>query len=131
MHTVPIAYLGGVAVFLGWLGGLAASQFLGLHRSEVGWPTDYPVIKFSIVIGGLVIVVLGLWDDTVGVRPRVKIAGQVAAALFLLWDGVGIEAAKPILDLIARKLSQLPGMLQLMYDGTLPGPGQSLVPDWL
>ena len=49
MHTVPVAYLGGVAVFLGWLAGLAISQFLTLHRIEVGWPTDYPVVKFSIV----------------------------------------------------------------------------------
>src|SRR5215218_8113147 len=58
MHTVPIAYLGGVAVFMGWLAGLAMSQLLGLHRLEVGWPTTYPVVKFSIVIGGLIIVVL-------------------------------------------------------------------------
>src|SRR5215213_4756866 len=131
IHTVPIAYLGGVAVFVGWLAGLAASQFLALHRSEVGWPTTFPIVKFSIVIGGLVIVVLGLWDDTIGVKPRVKIFGQVAAAVFLLWDGVGLEAAKPVLNMLARKLAQLPGMIQLLYGGTFPGPGQSLVPDWL
>src|SRR5215213_5291612 len=73
MHSVPIAYLGGIAVFVGWLAGLAISQFLTLHRSEMGWPTTYPIVKFSIVIGGLVIVVLGLWDDTVGVKPKMKI----------------------------------------------------------
>ena len=72
MHSRPIAYLGGIAVFMGWLAGLAVSQFLSLHRSEIGWPTNYPIIKFSIVLGGLVIVVLGLWDDTVGVKPWVK-----------------------------------------------------------
>jgi UDP-N-acetylmuramyl pentapeptide phosphotransferase/UDP-N-acetylglucosamine-1-phosphate transferase len=52
MHTVPIAYLGGIAVFVGWLAGLAASQFLSLHRLEVGWPTTVPIVKFSIVIAG-------------------------------------------------------------------------------
>jgi UDP-GlcNAc:undecaprenyl-phosphate/decaprenyl-phosphate GlcNAc-1-phosphate transferase len=128
MHTVPIAYLGGVAVFLGWLSGLAISQFLVLHRTEVGWPIPYPVVKFSIVIGGLVIVVLGLWDDTVGVKPRIKIFGQVAAALFLLWDGVGLEAAKPALQTIMLKVVQVPGVLQLFYDGVQP---TSFAPDWL
>ncbi len=28
MHKEPVAYLGGVAVFLGWMGGLAMSQFV-------------------------------------------------------------------------------------------------------
>jgi UDP-GlcNAc:undecaprenyl-phosphate GlcNAc-1-phosphate transferase len=132
MHTAPVAYLGGVAVFVGWLAGLAASQFLTLHRTDtVGWPTTFPIVKFSIVIGGLVIVVLGLWDDTIGVKPWVKIFGQVAAAVFLLADGVGLEAAKPILNVIAGRLVLLPGMVNLLYDGVLPSYGESLVPDWL
>src|SRR5689334_8573989 len=84
MHSQPVAYLGGIAVFMGWLAGLTASQFLSLHRSEVGWPTGYPIVKFSIVLGGLLIVILGLWDDTVTIKPRVKIFGQIAAAGFLL-----------------------------------------------
>ncbi len=128
IHTVPIAYLGGVAVFVGWLAGLAMSQFLVLHRTEDGWPTDYPVIKFSIVIGGLIIVVLGLWDDTQGVKPRVKIAGQVAAALFLLWDGVGLEAAKPLVNFFMNRVVLIPGVLDVLYGGVRP---DNLVPDWL
>lgn len=128
IHTVPIAYLGGVAVFVGWLAGLAMSQFLVLHRYEDGWPTTYPIVKFSIVIGGMIIVVLGLWDDTQGVKPRVKIAGQIAAALFLLWDGVGLEAAKPILQFAMAKFIQVPGVLNHVYHGVVPKP---LVPDWL
>jgi UDP-GlcNAc:undecaprenyl-phosphate GlcNAc-1-phosphate transferase len=128
MHLVPIAYLGGIAVFMGWLAGLAVSQFLSLHRTELGWPTDYPVVKFSIVIGGLVIVVLGLWDDTTGVSPKVKILGQVGAALFLLWDGVGLEAAKPALQAIMAKFVQIPGVAGIFYGGKLP---VQLTPDWL
>src|SRR5947199_7468479 len=34
MHSVPVAYLGGVAVFLGWIAGLALSQFKHLHSLE-------------------------------------------------------------------------------------------------
>jgi UDP-N-acetylmuramyl pentapeptide phosphotransferase/UDP-N-acetylglucosamine-1-phosphate transferase len=44
MHSTPVAYLGGVAVFLGWIAGLALSQFLHLHRSE---PACYRTFTFD------------------------------------------------------------------------------------
>src|SRR5690242_9986501 len=37
MHARPVAYLGGIAVFLGWLSGLVVSEYLSLHRIEPGW----------------------------------------------------------------------------------------------
>src|SRR3954470_751214 len=37
MHSRPVAYLGGVAVFMGWVGGLAISQFLQLHYWSDTW----------------------------------------------------------------------------------------------
>src|SRR5437763_8195332 len=43
LHRDPVAYLGGVAVFLGWLSGLAVSTFLELHRRDPGWNTHHPV----------------------------------------------------------------------------------------
>src|SRR5688572_10368499 len=108
IHAAPVAYLGGVAVFLGWLAGLTASQFLQLHRIEPGWPTTAPVVTFSIVFGGLIIVLLGLWDDILGVRPWVKIAGQVVAALLLLWDGVGLSATRSLLTPFATRAARTP-----------------------
>jgi UDP-GlcNAc:undecaprenyl-phosphate GlcNAc-1-phosphate transferase len=128
MHTVPIAYLGGVAVFMGWLAGLTVSQFLPLHRIEPGWPTAYPVIKFSIVLGAMVIVVLGLWDDAHGIRPIVKIGGQIAAALFLLLDDVGVTAAKPLIYAIVTRVLLIPGVLDTLFGGAMPA---NVVPDWL
>ena len=105
VHKAPVAYLGGVAMFLGWICGLAISQYLKLHREPpTGWPTSQPIVKFSIVVGAIVIVVLGLWDDVRRVSPRVKIAGQTLAALFLLWDGVGVDVTRPLLAPIAVKL---------------------------
>jgi UDP-GlcNAc:undecaprenyl-phosphate GlcNAc-1-phosphate transferase len=104
VHRSPVAYLGGVAMFLGWICGLAISQYLKLHRIQPGWPTAQPIVKFSIVAGGIIIVVLGLWDDVRRVSPRVKIAGQTLAALFLLWDGVGVDVTRPLLSPIAAKL---------------------------
>jgi UDP-GlcNAc:undecaprenyl-phosphate GlcNAc-1-phosphate transferase len=97
VHATPVAYLGGVAVFLGWISGLATSQFLHLHRATAGWPISYPVVSFGIVIASLVIIVLGLWDDINGIRPSVKVCGQVIAASFLLMDDVGSQCTRPIL----------------------------------
>ena len=68
MHKEPVAYLGGVAVFVAWLGGLAISELCHLHRIDPGWPTDaignaHPIIRFGLVVGALLIALLGLWDD--------------------------------------------------------------------
>jgi UDP-GlcNAc:undecaprenyl-phosphate GlcNAc-1-phosphate transferase len=105
MHVAPVAYLGGVAVFLGWIAGLAISQYLALHRQYPGWPVNHPSIKFSIVMGALIIIVLGLWDDLHGVRPIGKILGQMVAAVFLLMDGVGTTCAQKLLEPAAVKLA--------------------------
>jgi UDP-GlcNAc:undecaprenyl-phosphate GlcNAc-1-phosphate transferase len=97
MHAVPIAYLGGMAVFLGWIAGLAVSTFLRLHTSDVG--EHHPIVmKFSIVAGACIIVLLGLWDDMLTIKPRTKILGQVFAAGFLLLDGIGTHCTEPILN---------------------------------
>src|SRR3954465_51880 len=104
MHQMPVAYLGGVAVFLGWISGLAITQFLSIHRQEAGWNIGHPSIKFSIVLGALIIIVLGLWDDLHGVKPIGKICGQVAAAIFLLMDDVGTQCARPLIAPIYYRL---------------------------
>ena len=101
MHKWPVAYLGGVALFLGWICGMAIAQYLKLHRIQPGWPTHYPIVKFSVVVGGIVILLLGLWDDIRKLSPRAKIAGQLLAAVFLLVDGVGIEVTRPLLTPLA------------------------------
>jgi UDP-GlcNAc:undecaprenyl-phosphate GlcNAc-1-phosphate transferase len=103
MHSTPVAYLGGVAVFLGWISGLAMSQFLAMHRLEPGL-NEHLVVKFSIVVGACVIVILGLWDDIRHIHPWLKIAGQVLAAIFLLAEGVGARCADPMLGPFGLRL---------------------------
>jgi UDP-GlcNAc:undecaprenyl-phosphate GlcNAc-1-phosphate transferase len=120
IHTGPVAYLGGVAVFLGWLAGLAMSQFLRLHRIEAGWPIWHPSISFSIVAGALVIIVLGLWDDIQGVRPLLKIIAQTLAAVFLLIEGIGTESTRPILEPLAARIWLMRHPQQMWDPGYLP-----------
>lgn len=128
MHNVPVAYLGGAAVFLGWLGGLAVSEVLRLHRVDPGWPTDslgiaHPIIPFGIVLGALMIVLLGLWDDVYKLRPGMKILGQIAAAAFMLLDGVGV-------DCLRRPLQSVGLQIAYHMGHALPA-GSPVVPGWI
>jgi UDP-GlcNAc:undecaprenyl-phosphate GlcNAc-1-phosphate transferase len=104
LHAEPVAYLGGVAVFMGWISALAVSTFIYLHRHDV-YPGVFVYINFSIVVGAAVIVVLGLWDDIRNIRPWMKILGQVVAALFLLFEGVGQRCTAPLLSPLGARIN--------------------------
>jgi len=127
MHSTPVAYLGGIAVFLGWLGGLAISEGLRLHRVNPGWPTDaagiaHPTIRFGIVVGALVIVLLGLWDDIYKIKPWMKIGGQVCAAFFLIAEpNIGSDWMRPLLEPMAQ---------MVCHWFNIPVSGQAL-PPWV
>lgn len=101
MHSTPVAYLGGVAVFLGWISGLACSQYLLLHRPAVG--LHHIHINPGIIGAALVILALGLWDDLLKIRPWVKIGGQVTAAVILLASGIGTHIADPFFQPVLER----------------------------
>lgn len=104
LHVRPIAYLGGVAVFLGWIVGLAISTFLRLHTSDAS-QSQPVVMKFSIVSGACIIVLLGLWDDILSIKPITKIVGQIFAATFLLLDGIGTHCLQRTLGSVSAVLT--------------------------
>lgn len=114
MHRTPVAYLGGVAVFLGWISGLAMSQFTQMHRVAPGLD-DHVVIPWSIVVAATMIVLLGLWDDTRHITPTIKIMGQVAAAVLLLLDGVGTQATLPMIRQVTMRTSMWVGWPETAY----------------
>jgi UDP-GlcNAc:undecaprenyl-phosphate GlcNAc-1-phosphate transferase len=97
MHSRPVAYLGGVAVFLGWMAGLATSQFVGTQAGEVAMHSS-PLVDAGILVSAAIVIMLGLWDDIRGVGPWVKIALQALAAIFLLSRGIGTHCARALLD---------------------------------
>ena len=76
VHSQPTPLLGGVSVFIGFLGGMSISLLSGLPMTN----------EFTgILIGGIIIIVLGLVDDKKGMQPGVKFLGQIIASfLFLL-----------------------------------------------
>ena len=93
VHTHPVAYLGGVGVFAGIIGGIVASYLY----SGRGVVAEYPSVPFAIIIGMFAIVVTGLMDDVWGWDPNLKIAGQLIAAAGLAISDVGTQTAQGFL----------------------------------
>lgn len=82
MHSVPKPFLGGVAIYLAFL--LVSLVTADLHQKE---------IIGLLVCGGLV-VALGVWDDKVALRARIKFGGQILLTLLMVvgfgvrWQGM-------------------------------------------
>jgi UDP-GlcNAc:undecaprenyl-phosphate GlcNAc-1-phosphate transferase len=112
-HKIPVAYLGGAAVYLGLLVGIlfsylaADSALLNAHETVRG----QRVIPFSFVLGMTIIMVIGLIDDVVGVSPRYKIAGQLIAAAALAMEDVGVKVASGVM----RPIGALLGNSDLLF----------------
>ena len=88
-HAYPVAYLGGLAVFLGVIGSLIAAIFV--TRGDAAF---LKVVPFSVIIGMVAIVGTGLADDIWKWDPRLKVAGQLIAAAALAIEDVGPRLAE-------------------------------------
>ncbi|MBO0776682.1 MAG: undecaprenyl/decaprenyl-phosphate alpha-N-acetylglucosaminyl 1-phosphate transferase, partial [Actinobacteria bacterium] len=83
VHVAPTPLLGGFAMYAGLAAGLlVASRLPGLSDAFV----DTNMAKGLLLAGGL-IVVMGFVDDRWGMGALSKLAGQVAAAVILVWSG--------------------------------------------
>lgn len=134
IHRIPVAYLGGMAIFLGLLGGILFS-YAGLRiPGLVDWhSTSHRLdgeivmpVPPSILLGITVIMLVGLLDDVMGISPRVKVGGQLIAAAALALDNVGTRMAAGII----LPLGQQFGVPTSVIDGVetigfiIPLPGQ-------
>ena len=110
VHSMPIAYLGGVAVYLGLIAGIfysfVASRFDGLIQwhptrfvGDFGSPFPVPM---SVILGLTVIMLVGVIDDVAHISPRVKIGGQLIGAAALAIDNVGVKLAQGMLLPLAK-----------------------------
>ena len=84
VHPKPTPTAGGLAIFVGVLAGLGVSRVLpaltGLHQTTS--------VLDAALVAAVVIVLVGLIDDTRGLSPLGKLAGQVLAAGLLVLAGV-------------------------------------------
>ncbi|MFW6058958.1 MAG: glycosyltransferase family 4 protein [Phycisphaeraceae bacterium] len=100
-HARPVAYLGGVAIFLGWLAGVAVSYAIEPHMHAIdGTGSAHVSFPIGIVVGAALVMFTGLFDDLYGVSPRVKVGGQLLAGAALASEHVGLELAESSLSLL-------------------------------
>jgi len=126
-HKMPIAYLGGVAVYLGIMAGLMFSYIADsmpglIQYHEIG-PENLtdgvftPHVPPWIALGMTIIVVVGLIDDISGISARVKLGGQLMAAAALAIGDVGVNVAEGVLKPTLGRLLDNP---HLLYEIPLP-----------
>ena len=110
VHRIPIAYLGGVAVYLGIMAGIMFAytspyhggiEFHASQRPQIGLPGGVPI---SVLLGMTAIMLCGLLDDVVHIDPRTKIAGMLFAAAALATQDVGVKVAAGVIVPLARSL---------------------------
>ncbi len=126
-HKFPIAYLGGLAVFIGLLAGIAFS-YLAAARPEWGLITFHGSSKFegvrtvpvAIVVGMTVVMLVGLFDDVTDIAPMQKVGGQLIAAAALAYFDIGTKLAAQVLAPVGNLIGH-PGLVFV-----IPGTGLQL-----
>jgi len=88
-HIEPVAYLGGVAIFIGWLAAIAGAFIVAPHESSLMLHRGSPLV--SIMLGAGAITLTGFFDDVYHISPRVKVGGQLFAAAALANNNVGTQ----------------------------------------
>ncbi len=74
VHHHPIPSVGGIAFGIGSFGSIL-------------WWCPQSQMKLSILLGGLLILGFGVWDDRVDLGYKMKLLGQVLAALVVVFVG--------------------------------------------
>ena len=80
IHTRPIPLLGGAAIYLAFV----AALLLFGERYRISQAV-------GILFAATLVSFFGLWDDRKALRPLVKLAGQLVAALILIASGIRVS----------------------------------------
>ena len=94
VHVRPMPRLGGAAIFLAFVLALVVFENRYNFQQLAG-----------ILIGATFVSFLGIWDDRWGLRPILKLVGQILGALILVTAGVHTELFPwPALDVVLTVL---------------------------
>lgn len=112
-HKQPIPYLGGVAIFLGWFVGIGIALLYNANAPD-GWHIR-PGKMIGYAAAGLAIMLVGLFDDMRVMRPKPKLAANIAVAIFLLFMGVGDKLIHVFTGMTAVEFGPQDWWLELVY----------------
>jgi UDP-GlcNAc:undecaprenyl-phosphate GlcNAc-1-phosphate transferase len=89
MHEAPKPRIGGIAVYLGFAVSLFAMLGYLTAKHELHLENVHDII--GLMFGGTLILVVGIWDDVMGMRPRNKLIAQIVVAGISLLYGFVIK----------------------------------------
>ena len=84
-HTEPVAYLGGVGIFIGFVIGTLTVIF---YLRPEPYFADALKLLIGILFAGLIGCLTGAVDDIHDIKPWQKVAGQLASAAILILAGI-------------------------------------------
>lgn len=87
-HEKPIPYLGGVAIWFGWLAGMLAGVALGEVAAT-------PALATTAAL--TILMLLGLIDDIRHLPPKFRLIVQFISPVVIVLAGVGVLAPKQLL----------------------------------
>lgn len=102
MHVTPVPLLGGVAIYAAFNLVILSNLLIlwSIEQFEFQWIQEN-VLSFlgpnvtrpllGIGAGAFLIFLLGIVDDLVALRPEIKLAGQLVAALVLVLSGIRLN----------------------------------------
>lgn len=90
MHDQPKPRIGGIAVFLGFAFALFSTLGYLIARNQL---RDFEKIHdmIGLLFGAILILMVGIWDDIMGMRPRNKFVAQIVVAGISLLYGFVIK----------------------------------------
>ncbi|HXT48814.1 MAG TPA: MraY family glycosyltransferase, partial [Gemmatimonadaceae bacterium] len=89
LHEHPVPRLGGVAVFIATMLGIASTLIYAPARHSLA--ADWHRFVLALLLGGSVLFAAGLVDDLRRIRPIAKLVAQCVAALIVAALGFRIE----------------------------------------
>ena len=85
VHQHPIPRIGGIAFGIGAI-------------ASILWWVPKSSTTLSVLVGGLIILGFGVWDDRANLGYRIKLLGQLIAALAITIGGIRFESIPFLLD---------------------------------
>jgi UDP-GlcNAc:undecaprenyl-phosphate GlcNAc-1-phosphate transferase len=91
MHDVPKPRIGGIAVYLGFLTALFSVVGFALANTKLVHDLNEVHEVLGVLFGGTLILIVGIWDDIMGMSPRWKFLAQIGVALVSMFYGFVIH----------------------------------------
>lgn len=98
MHDQPRPRIGGIAVYLGFSFALFSVVGFALHSTPIFHDPEQIHSFLGLLFGGTLILMVGIWDDVMGMRPRNKFLAQIVVASVSMIYGFTISGFNNPLD---------------------------------